>query len=377
MSSLSGDSRRFGARVVPLLGPALAVAGLLLLLFLGRHIILPFIVALFLTYLLSPVVDALATASRRGPKPPRPVATFLALTAFLGALILVVLALLPALAAEANHLGRVLLGTGGHDPLIARRITRTIEVWRDTVYGSDVLPPEVETQIDQQARAFVNGLASMAVKAVTASLLFFPKLLELIAVPLLTFYMLMDGPRLMREIRGFLPVEHQAPAAELLRRLDRVLREYVRGQMLTSLFIGVVVSLGLLLLGVKAWLLVGTIAFFVEAIPFFGPLFWGTLAVLLALAQVPAGNPLPLFVGIFAVVAQQVDSHLVAPLILGRFSRVHPLLLIFATLLGASLFGLIGMFLAAPVTAVLKETFLFAMERVQARRRAPNLTATA
>ena len=206
---------------------------------------------------------------------------------------------------------------------------------------------------------------------------FFPKLLELIAVPLLTFYMLLDGPRLMREIRSFLPSAQQHLAADLMRRWDRVLSEYVRGQLIISLFIGVVVTLGLRAMGLKAALLVGTIAFFIEAIPFFGPLIWGTLAVLLALAQSPAGSPLPLIVAIFALVAQQVDSHLVAPLILGRFTKVHPLLLIFSTLLGASLFGLIGMFLAAPVTAVAKETFLFVMERVQARRGAASLTVSA
>jgi len=119
------------------------------------------------------------------------------------------------------------------------------------------------------------------------------------------------------------------------------------------------------------------VAFFIEAVPFFGPLIWGTLAVLLALAQSPVGSPLPVFVGIFALVAQQVDSHVVAPLILGRFTRVHPLLLIFSTLLGASLFGLIGMFLAAPITALAKETFLFTMERVQARRGAAALSVSA
>lgn len=86
---------------------------------------------------------------------------------------------------------------------------------------------------------------------------------------------------------------------------------------------------------------------------------------------------MPIVVGVFALIAQQVDSHVVAPLILGRFTRVHPLLLIFATLLGASLFGLIGMFLAAPVTALAKETFLFTMERVQERHGAPSLSLSA
>ena len=160
-------------------------------------------------------------------------------------------------------------------------------------------------------------------------------------------------------------------------RWDRVLKEYVRGQLVISLFIGIVITVGLRLMGLKAALLVGTVAFFIEAVPFFGPLIWGTLAVLLALAQTPQGSPLPVNVGIFALIAQQIDSHVIAPLILGRFTKVHPLLLIFSTLLGASLFGLLGMFLAAPVTALAKETFLFVMERVEARRGAASLSVPA
>jgi len=189
--------------------------------------------------------------------------------------------------------------------------------------------------------------------------------------------MLLDGPRLAREARGFLSPACQGDAQELMKRWHRILLEYVRGQLMTSLFIGVVAVVGLWLLGLRMALLVGVIAFFLEAVPFFGPLIWGTLAVVLALAQAGPGNPLPIFVGIFALVAQQVDSHVFAPLILGRFTRVHPLLLIFSTLLGASLFGLIGMFLAAPLTALAKETFLFAMERVKARRGTATLSVSA
>jgi len=354
--------------------------GLLLLLaiiFLARQIILPFLLAIFLTYLLLPLVKAMTGPGPGGRRTPRALAAFLALAAFMGLVVVAILVLAPLLAGEANRLGRVLFGTGGQEPQIAHRLSATFQDWRNTIYGAGVFPPSVQQSLDQEARDFVSGLGDAAAAAVSASLTFFPKLLELIAVPLLTFYMLLDGPRLTREIRSFLPAAQQEPAAEMMRRWDRVLSEYVRGQLIISLFIGVVVTVGLRVMGLKAALLVGTIAFFIEAIPFFGPLIWGTLAVLLALAQSPAGSPLPLVVGIFALVAQQVDSHLVAPLILGRFTKVHPLLLIFSTLLGASLFGLIGMFLAAPVTAVARETFLFVMERVQARRGPASLTVSA
>ncbi len=376
MSSVA-EQRRWRNRVPAGVWWAVAALVLVVVIFLARQIILPFLLAIFLTYLLLPLVNVMTAPRRSGWHTPRGVAAFLAVALFISVVLAVVVVLGPLLTAEANRIGRALFGASGHQPQIARRLSQTFQDWRDTLYGSGIFPPQLQADLDQEARDFVSGLGEMAASAMNASLLFAPRFLELVAVPLLTFYMLVDGPRLTREVRGFLSPAQRQTASDLMSRWDRVLSEYVRGQLVISLFIGVVVTVGLRLLGLKAALLVGTVAFFTEAIPFFGPLIWGTLAVLLALAQTPAGSPLPIVVGVFALVAQQIDSHLVAPLILGRFTKVHPLLLIFSTLLGASLFGLIGMFLAAPVTALAKVTFLFVMERVEARRGAASLSVPA
>ena len=374
---LQFESRRLRARVPGSVWLAVAAILALAVIYLARQVILPFVLALFLTYLLLPFVNVMNTASRGRRATPRAIAAFLALAAFIGVVLVAVMVLAPLVAGEANRLGRALFGTGGTEPQLARRLGATFQAWRDTIYGTGVFPPDVERQLDQEVRDLVAGLGEAGAKMVQSSLAFFPKLLELVAVPLLTFYMLLDGPRLIREAQGFLAPPRQADAQELLRRWHRILLEYVRGQLMTSLFIGVVAGVGLWLIGLRMALLVGVIAFFLEAIPFFGPLIWGTLAVVLAVAQAGPGNPLPIFVAVFALVAQQVDSHIFAPLILGRFTRVHPLLLIFSTLLGASLFGLIGMFLAAPLTAIAKETFLFVMERVKARRGTAKLSLSA
>jgi predicted PurR-regulated permease PerM len=377
MRAVVGEPRRFRGRIPGGIGLAIAIVVGLAIVYLARQVILPFVLALFLTYLLLPLVNAMnrPSSGRRGT--PRVIASFLALGAFVGVLVVAVLVLAPLVAGEANRLGRAVFSTGGNEPALAHRLAATFQSWRETIYGTGVFPPDVERQLDQEVRDAVAGLGEAASKMVQGSFALFPKLLELIAVPLLTFYMLLDGPRLAREARGFLPAARQEEARELMKRLNRTLLEYVRGQLLTSVFIGIVATVGLFVIGLKMALLVGVIAFFLEAVPFFGPLIWGTLAVVLALAQAGPGNPLPIFVAIFALVAQQVDSHVFAPWILGRFTRVHPLLLIFSTLLGASLFGLIGMFLAAPITALAKETFLFAMERVKAKREAASLSVSA
>lgn len=344
------------------------VAAAIVLLLLARAVVLPFILALFFCYLLLPVVDAMSEPGASKRSTPRPVAAFLALAACLGVLVVAILALGPILLTEANRLAQGVLGTGGHDPVVTRRVVGTLQAWRDALYGTGVFTPDMERQLNQEAHDALNSVSENIVDGLASSLLFFPKLLGLVAVPLLTFYMLSDGPGLARSVRRFLPARHQPAAAALAGRVHRVLLNYVRGQLATSLFIGVICAVGLSLLGLRMALLVAVVALVVEVIPFFGPLLWGGLATVLALVQAPPGSPLPLVVAGFAVVAQQVDSHLVAPLILGRFTRVHPLLLIFTTLLGAELFGLLGMFLAPVTTAVSKEMFLFIMERVQKGR---------
>ena len=371
------DARRFRGRIPGAVWLVVGIVLALAIVYLARQIILPFVLALFLTYLLLPLVNAMSSPARGRRGTPRVIASFLALGAFIGVLVVAILLLAPLVAGEASRLGRAMFSTGGHEPALAHRLAATFQSWRDTIYGTGVFPPDVERQLDQEVRDVVAGIGETVGNVVQGSFALFPKLLELIAVPLLTFYMLLDGPRLVREARSFLPPARQDDARELMKRLNRTMLEYVRGQLLTSVFIGVVATVGLFVLGLKMALLVGVIAFFLEAVPFFGPLIWGTLAVVLALAQAGPGNPLPIYVGIFALVAQQADSHVFAPWILGRFTRVHPLLLIFSTLLGASLFGLIGMFLAAPLTALAKETFLFAMERVKARRGAATLSVSA
>jgi predicted PurR-regulated permease PerM len=376
MNNLAADPLRLRSRVPSAVWLGLVGLAAALLLYWIRNILLPFALALFLAYLLMPLVEAMSTHRPRRTTP-RPLAAFLALAAFLGVALVAVLALGPILAAEANRLLQTSIGNAGHEPLVTQRVVGTLASWRDKLYGTGVFPPDVQRELNQDARDFVNGLGDAAVQGLTRSLLYFPRLLELVAVPLLAFYMLADGPRLADGFRALLPAAHQEMAGQLMVRLHHLLLEYVRGQLLTSLFIGVVTAVGLRLLGLRMALLVAAVALFIELIPFFGPLLWGTLAVVLALVQAPPGSPLPILVGVFALVAQQVDSHLVAPLILGRFTRVHPLLLIFSTLLGASTFGLIGMFLAAPVTAVAKETFLFLRGGVNQDGETPRLRLSA
>ena len=105
MSAAAGEPRRFRGRIPGALWLAVAVVMALAIVYLARQIILPFVLALFLTYLLLPLVNAMSTpaSGRRGT--PRVIATFLALAAFIGVVVVAILLLAPLVAGEASRLG--------------------------------------------------------------------------------------------------------------------------------------------------------------------------------------------------------------------------------------------------------------------------------
>src|SRR5260370_6511945 len=294
MRTSPGEPRGLRTRirgVVWLLG---AVVLALAAAYVARRVILPFILAIFLTYLLLPLVNVMSTARGGRRATPRALASFLALAAFIGVVLVAALVLAPLVAGEANRLARAMFSMGGHTPPLARRLAATFSAWRDTIYGTGVFPPDVERQLDQEARDLVTGLGEAASRMVRGSFAFFPRLLELVAVPLLTFYMLLDGPRLAPEARGFLPPSRPGDAQDLMKRWHGTLTSYVRGQLFSSLFIGVGGTIRLWVIGLRMAPPVGAVSLFPEAAPVFGPAHWGTVASAPALAQAATQTPPPI-----------------------------------------------------------------------------------
>jgi len=158
MSAVVGEPRRFRGRIPGAVWLAVAIILALAVVYVARQVILPFVLALFLTYLLLPLVNAMSRSARGRRGTPRVIATFLALAAFMGVLVVAILVLAPVVAGEANRLGRAMFSTGGQEPALARRLAATFQSWRDTIYGTGVFPPDVERQLDQEVRDVVAGI---------------------------------------------------------------------------------------------------------------------------------------------------------------------------------------------------------------------------
>jgi predicted PurR-regulated permease PerM len=186
----------------------------------------------------------------------------------------------------------------------------------------------------------------------------------LILIVVLSIYMLIHGERIGALARGVMPPGDGTREDDYPSRVVRAVAGYLRGQLLFSLAMGLGAGIGLWIYGALGIFPDGqtyAVAFGVffglmELIPYVGPFLGALPPVLVALFQDPITA---VWVALLFVGLQQIEGHVVAPVIFGHALRINPLLVIFALLFGAELFGIFGALLALPVAAVLRETAVY------------------
>jgi predicted PurR-regulated permease PerM len=173
-----------------------------------------------------------------------------------------------------------------------------------------------------------------------------------VLAPIIAFYLLVDLPRLRRVTESLLPEGHRDELLHVGRRLNRAIGGFFRGQLLVALIVGIMVSVGLGVLGLPFWLLVGMVAGLFNIIPLVGPWVGAVPGVIIALTTRDVGTALWV-AGIMAG-AQQIDNHFISPLVMQRAVKLHPAAVLLALLAGGSLGGFFGLLLAVPTAAVVK-----------------------
>ena len=179
------------------------------------------------------------------------------------------------------------------------------------------------------------------------------------------FFALVDLPRLRTELHSLAPVSWRDDIAHFAATLSRVLGGWLKGTMIQSAVVAAIAAIGLTIAGVPYALALGVLAGVLNIIPYIGP----AIALLLALAAGLFVSPGTAVWAVVAVIAaQQVDALYLAPRILGKQVDLHPLLVMFAILTGAALFGVAGMVISVPVLAVAKAMFVFWYEKGDQRQ---------
>ncbi len=179
-------------------------------------------------------------------------------------------------------------------------------------------------------------------------------LVELILIPVLAFSFLTESRPLKRELAVVLPVRRVKDGLYLLRQTGIILQSYAVGQIILATIAGVVVWLLLVGLGVRYALALAVIAAITRVIPVVGPIIGGIPIVLMSVLQ---GWEKGVAVLIAFSVLHLVESKIIMPRLIGYRIHLHPAVVIIVLLIGAEFFGMWGMFLAAPVAAVLRTVF--------------------
>lgn len=173
-----------------------------------------------------------------------------------------------------------------------------------------------------------------------------------IAVIVLSFYLTVGQDGVERFILGVVPPLYEDYALDLYFRVRHKIGRWLKGQLILSVIVSIIVFIGLWLLDVEYALLLAIIAGLLEIIPFVGPIFSGGLAVLLALSS---SLTVALYTLALFVIVQQTENHLLVPAVMRYTTSLNPAIVIISLLLGSAVFGFVGLILAVPVTVLLHE----------------------
>src|SRR6185437_4567472 len=314
-----------------------AIGAILVFLFLVRAILPPFIIAAALSFMLTPIADWI----HRRAKLPR-----------WSAAVVVYLLLLSAAALLADVVGRLMLHDMQHVIAVAperlRRLVGDAAGWASTSLGVAVDAHQLNAALIDKARGFLAGDAPLRFAAFGMTAIF-----ATILTLFLLLYFLISGPSVAGGVLWLVPTEYRAEVADVARRVRPLLRRYIFGVAAVVVYTWSVAWLGFgAVFRLQGAALLAVVVALLELIPIVGPMASAALVCGVALGQSSVAATIALVV--FAIVLRLSIDQLIGPLILGRAQRLHPVVIIFAFLSGAVLFGIIGLLLAVPVAGCIK-----------------------
>jgi predicted PurR-regulated permease PerM len=324
----------------------LAVAAGLWLLFALQGVILLLLLSMLFAYLIAPLVEFLCRPLTWGRRPwaiPRPLAIAMVYLALFASVGIASYVLLPLLGAQVTEFGRQV-------PSYMAYARDQLQAWQRFI-NTDHLPQGVREAIDRTFARTVDAAGDSLSYGFGGLLPLLGYLPWFILIPVVAFFLLKDGAAFRRNILLTLPRGRlRGRGAELFEDINDALAAYMRAALLACLLVGVLCTIGFVLIGVPYALLFGLVAGLLEFIPLVGP-----LAVALGVTLVASFHSInqAMWVIAFLGALRLAQDYVVFPRLVRRGIHMHPLGVILAILSGAELAGITGIFLAIPAVAVL------------------------
>lgn len=306
-----------------------------------RSVIVTIMLAAVLTYAVLPIVDTLCAHTIAGisRKFQRLISTLLVFTALIVLMVFLTTQFITPFRNEFNSLSVKISAS-------VKYIQDNADEWRRA------LPTDVQEFIlAQKFENTLDKLSNWGTTVVNTTFDFLSQLIELILIPVLAFYFTLDSRSLKREFVSLMPKRRARETIAILHEINGIMRSYVLGQIILCLIAGIVVAIMLYIAGMHYELILGIFAAVTRAVPVLGPIVSGIVIVLMGLTKSPI---LGLNLLIFFSALHFIESKFIMPKLIGDRMQLHPALIILALLIGAEFFGVFGMFMAAPVAAVIR-----------------------
>jgi predicted PurR-regulated permease PerM len=336
-----------------------AVAALLL--WLLGPVLMPFVVAAVLAYVLSPLVRGLQRLC--GRRLPRLIAVVVVEVLFLLVLVALFTLLIPILAHELPRMRDQV-------PVLVERLQTDIAPWLQAK-GIHVMldPASIKAFVLQTfSTSFDDGFKQALTSLRIGGSVALAVIGNLVLIPVVLFYLLADWQRLVRHVEALVPMPARGAYDSFVAECDDVLGQYLRGQLSVMALLAVYYSVALSLFGLELAFPIGVFTGLAVFVPYVGFGLGLVLAVLAGVLQFAPSEAL-LMVAVVYGLGQLIESFVLTPRLVGERIGLHPLHVIFALMAFGQLFGFVGVLVALPVSAVL----LVAIRRLRAQYQASAL----
>ncbi|KIM18336.1 membrane protein [Apilactobacillus kunkeei] len=309
-------------------------------------VFMPILIAGVLFYMLNPVVNLIMKIKiSKTKRISRNWAILIVYIFLIGIIVYLFSSFLPRLVTQVTNLVTNL-------PKIADDINHYVEVHSQKgifkkFYSSEYIS-SLQSYVYNYFQHSLGGITSSVGSIISTAA---SAVIVMITVPVVLFYMLKDGHKMVPNIAKMLPPRSRRRTIRLLNKMSDTISHYIGGQMIECLFVGVFTSVGYVLIGQKYALLLGVFAGICNIIPYVGPYIGIMPSVFVALST-SVGELV--WVVIVVIIVQQLDGNLVYPNVIGKSLNIHPLTIIIILMAAGNIAGLMGMILAIPLYAVVK-----------------------
>lgn len=320
------------------------------------NILFTVIISLIFSYLLNPIVNYLERHNIS-----RGLGIILLYIVIFGIIIGISISFIPRLGKELKEVIIVL-------PNYFNTISVFLKELYDRYYNLESIAPIIE---NVEGLIFDNINRLQEIILINMSKLFtgvgslVNRIINLVLIPILTFYFLKDKDKLINHTFLIIPKNKRPEIKELLIQIDKSLSQFVRGRLILAIYVGVATTVVLLILNINFAIVIGLLTGIADIIPYFGPFLGFVPAVIFAFLDSTTKG---IWVAVIFILIQWIENNVLGPKIIGDTTGLHPITVLLSLIIAGNIYGVLGMIFVIPLVSILKILFGFFIDKVRKRR---------